>query len=97
MSDSGLTFERSPDTRSTSDLRRTVQLDFRDATPKLEHCKMLYLGTGTQYRESGRIFIILEKSANERFRRIGYSRLDLDHDQLKVMLSLAEKKVVIIE
>jgi len=97
MSDSGLQFENFPDTSSGFGFGRTVKLDFRDAKLKLENCRLLYLGTGIQYGGSARIFIILENSANERFRRIGYTRLDIGNDQWKVMLSLAEKKVVIIE
>jgi hypothetical protein len=97
MSDSDLQLENFPDTSSGFGFDRTVKLDFRDAKLKLENCRLLYLGTGIRYGGSARIFIILENSVNERFRRIGYTRLDIGNDKWKVMLSLAEKKVVIIE
>lgn len=97
MSDLGLKFKSWYDTSLNFTSSSTVRLDFGDAKPKLENCRILYLGTGIRYGTSVRIFIAIEKSANGKFRRIGYTKLDLRDNQWETTLSLAEKRVVILE
>ena len=72
-----------------------ILLDFEHPKPNVECCRLVYLGPGFG-GDSGR-FLVVEKSTDGEFRRVGYAELSRWTEEWKNLLTLTKREKIAIK
>lgn len=74
-----------------------VYPDFEEPKPQTEKCRLLYMGQ--EYRSSSvHIFLAVERTELDKYRRIGHAMISDVHDPIwKNRLDSAQREVIVIE
>ncbi|RFU31822.1 hypothetical protein B7463_g4528, partial [Scytalidium lignicola] len=71
----------------------TFVFDFEDPKPEIEHCKLVYLGRTGDLGQ----FLIVEKSQDKRFQRVGYANLYKWERKWENYLFSTKSEIIVLE
>jgi len=70
-----------------------IILDFKEPKPKPENCRLVYLGE-TWHDRAG-TFLVVEKSPDGEFRRVGLAKLEEKHERMDLLSSTNRGTIII--